>query len=517
MAALQYPKSSALIITFLNDVRRHSINSISGLNPSLINVAGEEMYVYIKNLSPAQLSNDSPDVWRVQLPKRDELEHIKQSDKMFVLLGYDYVRRVYTSWNPYWCKQRLNVAESCSMYSRLSLQVRVSRNQKIEKLQLQNDGDVVCIPQSLIGIYMKSIRDYYPEETFYRPVGSSLQKRLQDELESPSIFDSLSKELFLKFNTSRRDESFRQYLATQNLESRKVEEIILFLDRMFVDGLIEKYRNLFLYCNSWYEYKSAVRGFCMQREFRDYSTGEVSLLHSCLGFYVSFLEEKYNGKSLSPEMHNSDEETDTGVQVIGEPQKDSGRSDSASSLQPKYELDEFGKLVGLDKTIIFRLKPEMQEEYPDYEKMIQEVTAYYPAEVTEKMTPVDWIKLFDEKTDWRKGISKQQSETRSRQRKSALRVTTSDGMVVEEKNATETFVYLIKENYPDLIAEIQFGRPVIFKDKPQDPSEVEKLQLKELGNGMFANTKFNTETKASLLQKISDELGLDWKIEIIEA
>lgn len=515
MAALQYPKSSALIITFLNDVRRHSINSISGLNPSLINVAGEEMYVYIKNLSPAQLSNDNPDVWRVQLPKRDELEHIKQSDKMFVLLGYDYVRRVYTSWNPYWCKQRLNVAESCSMYSRLSLQERVSRSQKIEKLQLQNDGDVVCIPQSLIGAYMKSIRDYYPEETFYRPVGSSIQKRLQDGLESPSIFDSLSRELFMEFNSLRHDESLRQYLLRQNFADEKVEEFIRILGGVFDDGLIEKYRKLFLYCNSWDEYKSAIRGFCMQSDFRGYGTKELSLLQSSLDIYVSFLQEKYNLESHSAAVYNLKEEASTGVQVISEPQADDVCSDSTSS--PNYELDEFGKLVGLDKTIIFRIKPEMQEEYPDYEKMTQEVRAYYPAEATERMTPVDWIKLFDEKTDWRKGISKQQSETRSRQRKSALRVTTSDGMVVEEKNATETFVYLIKENYPDLIAEIQFGRPVIFKEKPQDPSEVEKLQLKELGNGMFANTKFNTETKASLLQRISDELGLDWKIEIIDA
>ena len=134
MAAPKYPTPAALVFTFLEDVKRHKIKSISGFNPSLINVDGEPMYVFIKNLSPAQLSNDNPDVWRIQMPKREDLNVVKESDKLFVLLGYDYARKVYTSWNPYWCKQRINVAESCSMYSRLSLQKRVALSQKIEKL-----------------------------------------------------------------------------------------------------------------------------------------------------------------------------------------------------------------------------------------------------------------------------------------------------------------------------------------------------------------------------------------------
>ena len=158
MITPNYPSSGDLIVTFLNNVRRHSVNSVRGINPTLINVGGKLMYVYIKNLSPAQLSNDNPDIWRIQLPKKKEFDEIKSCDYMFILLGYDYVRKVYTTWNPYWCKQRLNVAESCSMYSRLSLQKRVASTQKIEKMQLQKDGDVLCIPESMIANYLKNIK-----------------------------------------------------------------------------------------------------------------------------------------------------------------------------------------------------------------------------------------------------------------------------------------------------------------------------------------------------------------------
>jgi hypothetical protein len=45
--------------------------------------------------------------------------------------------------------------------------MRVAKTLKIEKVSLQNDGDVVCIPSSLIATYLKNIRSYYPEETTF--------------------------------------------------------------------------------------------------------------------------------------------------------------------------------------------------------------------------------------------------------------------------------------------------------------------------------------------------------------
>lgn len=281
-----YPSSGSLIVTFLENVKRYRVNIISGINPSLINFNGIQMYVYIRNLSPAQLSNDNPDIWRIQLPKRDEFELIKKSDKHFILLGYDHIRKVYTSWNPYWCKQRLNVAESCSMYSRFSLQKRVSSTQKIEKLQLQNDGDVVCIPASLLGKYLKNLKEYYPEESTYIPVGSSIQKRILSESK----------------------------VAEMSTKSEKV-------------------------------------------------TGD---------------------KSISN--HNKSKHT------VSE-KKD---------LKPTYTLDKFGKLDALDSIIIEKLLPQVRGvDYPDYESIIKQVKEYYPPKATEKMTPVDWRKLFDS-TKWQK-------------------------------------------------------------------------------------------------------------------
>lgn len=94
--------------------------SESGDNPYLLTVNGAQMWIYIKNLSPAYFRN--PDVWRAQLPKRDLFEDCKKADLPFILLGYDDENDVYTTWNHRFVKQRLNVAESVSFYSRASLQ-----------------------------------------------------------------------------------------------------------------------------------------------------------------------------------------------------------------------------------------------------------------------------------------------------------------------------------------------------------------------------------------------------------
>ena len=110
---------------------------IDGLNPSRIYFDGVEYYIYIKNLSPAQLSNNNPDIWRIQLPIRDIFEIIKESPVPFILLGYDAYNDVYATWNPHWAKQRLNVAKSVSFYSRLSVQENAHTTGQIQRFELQ--------------------------------------------------------------------------------------------------------------------------------------------------------------------------------------------------------------------------------------------------------------------------------------------------------------------------------------------------------------------------------------------
>lgn len=168
-----------------------ALKTYRGINPFYIEVDQQGIFVYIKNLSPARLSNNNPDIWRIQLPVKEEFWGIKNSDALFFLFGYDSDNKVYTTWNPYWCKQRLNIGKSVSLYSRLSLQQRVHQGGMIEQMELNNEGLVVCLPEDKVYLYIKSYKDYFPEETLFVAKGSRIQKRLK------SMVDPFGKLLFL--------------------------------------------------------------------------------------------------------------------------------------------------------------------------------------------------------------------------------------------------------------------------------------------------------------------------------
>ena len=395
MITPNYPSSGNLIVTFLDNVRRYRINSIRGINPTLINVDGELMYIYIKNLSPAQLSNDNPDIWRIQLPKRKEFEEIKSSTHLFLLFGYDYIRKVYTTWNPYWCKQRLNVAESCSMYSRLSLQKRVASTQKIEIMQLQNDGNVVCIPASLLVNYLKNIKVYYPEASTYIPIGSSIQKRIQTEPIQETV-ESESKEqlLFNQFLDCYKAGEFRSYLQDRGYTKTTILKYQEKLEYIINNGYVERHKKLFLECSKLEEYKRAINRFCWQPDITSMGDTWQKAIVASLKLYLIFVEKKLNGtQNIKIRLLEDNRETESNLDEI----------ETAHSVKsPWYVLDDFGKLIVLDAVIVDRLVPKVRGiDYPDYESIIKEIKDYYPPLATEKMTPADWFKLFDS-TKWKK-------------------------------------------------------------------------------------------------------------------
>lgn len=136
---------------------------IGGINPCSIEFSGVKYNVYIKNLTPAQLSNKNDNIWRIQLPKRKAFEEIKNDSALFLLLGYDKDADVFTTWNPYWAKQRLNVGESVSLYSRHNLQQDACLEEKIIEAELNHNGKVVLFPRTLLPVYIKKNQSVFPE------------------------------------------------------------------------------------------------------------------------------------------------------------------------------------------------------------------------------------------------------------------------------------------------------------------------------------------------------------------
>lgn len=485
--------ASELMLTFLSNVSEYDVKFISGLNPFSIKVDGEEVVIYIKNLSPAQLSNNNPDIWRIQLPMKDEFEKIKETDTLFFLFGYDSENMVYTTWNPYWCKQRLNVGKSVSLYSRLGLQQRVHDSGKIEQMELNNDGTVICMPGDKVYEYLKTFKNYYPEETTFVAKGSSIQKRLMEANPAENLFH-----IFTSLDNCTK---FASHMESEGVSKKSIRDYVHYVRFVTENGYVEKHKAIFMKCSSFDDYRQAILDFVHTDDLAPLEKKWGNYIRASLNHYLKFLLAEY------PDMPQ--ENTPFGVE--------------AQEKKVSYETDNFGKLISLDSSIIAKLYPIFKEDdYPDFELMIKIAEDYYPQDITGKMTAADWISLF-RKTLSKKSRGKSSAvqspevkEQKARKPAKRIRVTYPDNQVVQEQSAAKTFVKVIEDNYPDLIAEMDLGCLLISKERLPDFPNCKRSQH-YIDAGYYVSTNFNAADMAKILGEISDELELGLKVELMEA
>lgn len=102
-----------------------------------------------------------------------------------------------------------------------------------------------------------------------------------------------------------------------------------------------------------------------------------------------------------------------------------------------------------------------------------------------------------------------------RNKTQTLRVEYPDGRVLQNANATVTYLDVIKNSFPDLIIGIEFSSPVISRERiPDFPNHRRAQTLIE--DGFYVSTNFSSKDKAIILQKISDELELGLKISLVD-
>lgn len=482
----RYLSTESLMLGLMANMSDYDVKFISGENPYTVRIDGEDVFVYIKNLSPAQLSNKNPDIWRVQLPVKDDFEQIKNSDSLFILLGYDAENDVYTSWNPYWCKQRLNVGKSVSLYSRYSLQQRVHESGKIEKMSLNNESNVVCFPAKLLYQYIKTVRDYFPEESLYIAKGSRINKRIITDPQA--LYD-----LFVSFDDCSK---FEAYLRSVDMSERAIKDYVRNLRAFQVDGYFDKYKEIFLRSSSIADYDQAIKDFRNQPDILAIDTKNHGYLRAALRHYVRYMKVLLSCSDDDPSLYD-------------QPMVES---------EPTIKLDEYGKLIELEAGLIKELASYViGEEYPDYDEMISIAVKHYPSEVDENMAYSDWIGLF-KKTNWKKTRpakeKKADGSASKRKRNRKLRVTWPDGRTMQTKKPADTFVYVIETSFPDLIMEMKLRREVVSREPfPDYPGS--KRSQQRLESGYWINTNIGLPEKAEILQQISDELDLGLKIEIV--
>ena len=106
-------------------------------------------------------------------------------------------------------------------------------------------------------------------------------------------------------------------------------------------------------------------------------------------------------------------------------------------------------------------------------------------------------------------------ESKVRKKKSPafkLRVTIRR-KVIEEKNATETFLSAIRALGPEQIARLEDihieGLPLVVASKDY------RMQMNQLGDGWFVCTHMPTKSKKAFLERIAKQLNVKIKVEML--
>lgn len=636
-----------LQMLFLEALNGANYRYIEGLNPFRILLNGTEYWIYIKNLTSAHFEN--PDVWRAQLPQRDDFAPIKESESDFILLGYDGENDVYATWNPIWVKQRLNSTGNVSFYSRLSLQRQARVEKQLKRMELSNEGEVVVFPRELIRMFFINVQSYFLAEGDYVAMGSKRRpeaneafktftdtanvaefaKYLADEgmsqvtignycrvvknlISDGTItrnrkifyaFDSLSEyklavpqfvaledvkeknekwhnlisaalnayidyltrisqeirpdgqgnlilevveddeevstetftpgvlsegsdtDLFEYFCSEEAIQAFEEHMSHKGYSKNTVKRYPRAIKSMLEDGTLNKYKSIFVKCESYREYEAAADEFFEILEVKTINEHKHYENSAAMKQYIAFLRETrtYARKEPEPQMLTDVEPMPYGTQAESEPVPE------PEPIVHDWEAeftDANGKLTRIaNPKLLDILRPYLDVEYPKKVAAFNAIERFYGNRFP-NMTLADWGKLMNA-IDWSDpyvhdepaasssaDASAITTEAPKRSKTHILRVEFPDGTVFQDRNVSETYAKTIKKIDPELVALLELshaGVGIVSKELDAKYAQYQK----PIGGGWYVMTNSSTTTKCTDLQAISDELEQDLVISLV--
>ncbi len=478
--------------------------SLDGVNPNHIRLAGKERYIYVKNISPAQLSNDNPNVVRVQLPIRNTFDTIKNSDASFILLGYDALNDVCAVWNPHEVKQRLNVGKSVSFYSRLAIQQQARRENIQVRKHLNNQGEVLVFPREDLLNVLLTIDALFPNSTPYVAMGSRLR--------------TSANAAFRLLCDKNNLDGFAYYLKAIGLDQAEIDNATGIIQRLINSGIFTSKRRLFLSCDSIDGYSQIIAQFIQETE--EYSHQYIwernygqSVCHY-IDYLATIEEEQWPVNYSTPE-DASGVYDNYPAGGEDEPEVEEEPEEEEIDWETPFE-DKNGALTKIaNPELLDQLRPVLTGEFKSTNSAIAIFQDFYGDRY--KMLGFKGIIALFRAIDWKHPYTEISELTSGPKRKSkdvTLRVTYPDGRIIQHRQAALTYVEVIENSFPELINEIKILHAgVNIVSKEIDPRY--KSSQKPIKDGWYVMTNSSSARKKEDLERISDELELDLKVELV--
>lgn len=411
-----------------------TVKFVDGVNPCLVELNGVRFWIYQKNITSTAFNSESEtsDVCRIQLPRRDIFQPIKDSDIAFIFLGYDRDNDVYVTWNPYTTKQRLNVTQNVSFYSRRSAQNLAAETGDFQSSYQSNGSKLLAFQRMKLADFLLNVAEYFPEMQEYVAVGSKRRKE--------------ANETYRNFVNRKNIEHFLGYLRTdpEVCSMNDVDSLLYFQTiRALIDGVVTPNlvcRKLFLKYDSICDYPKALVPLMNTEEVYLMDTKLLDCLEPALVLYVSFLNK----------ISGSDNKDNFAEQLLGN-DEDSIEEDTAEegsdidgnpiNIDPDQRNIKNGKLLRIaNPTVLEQIRPLLDTEYAKRAEAINIIIDYYQDRCP-NMEFKDWKNLIDG-IDWSNPLPTESSrnEPESYKKQYVIALILPDGGYIMYKNVARTFV-----------------------------------------------------------------------------
>lgn len=483
--------------TFSNSATYRRIGELA--NPVHIVFDGVEYYIYIKNVSSAHF--DNPDVWRAQMTEREELQSIKDSDAVFILLGYDDTNDVYATWNPHQLKQRIGTAKSPSLYSRYSIQEEAARSGSFVKKMLNNDQEVLVFRREQIVDFLVNLDQFFPDTSEYVAMGS---KRRTDA-------NNAYKELV----SPKRISAFEHYLLADTSDEELAHSYAKAMRQLVNDNYISKNRKIFLACDSLTEYMSAYKTFLELDEIKALDEENNHLFTDALESYILFLQEEDE-----PDDTDDEEEQDENPVEVHEDENTNESIEEQEEVEEDNQdweamfTDSYGNLTRIaNPELLELLKPDLLSEYQSLPAAYNTILEFYGEDRFPNMQMKDWNNLF-KTINWEDpaGIKERQAQEKKKKKTKILRIVLPNGETIMHRNVSTTFVQAIEMADPSVVKALNLvinGQDLVAESQQEELSSVQHPTF----DGNYVLTHSSTDKKKEILEIISKTLGLGWQID----
>ncbi len=295
--------------------------------------------------------------------------------------------------------------------------------------------------------------------------------------------------------------------AQRPFSERTIKNYCKSLERLVSGRYFEIHKDVFTKYNSVNYLSKAFIDLINEKDMYKMNQTEHGVYSAALQQYAKYIVNEFSGKK--PLIEDSSSLTE------------SNHTDQNKEIdwETPY-IDENGCLTKIaNPDLINKLRPCLDTEYRELAAAFNIIQSFYGNRFS-GMQLHQWSKLMND-INWKNpyvhgGLKEKHGrDQKFPKKKAVLKVEYPDGRTLCCDSSSDTYVQIIKENYPDLINELGIkhaGVNIVSKELDKKYKGYQRL----IDGGWYVMLNSNTEYKKKDLEQISKELDLGLKISIIE-